>query len=146
MISFSVTFSNVLLMLLYLLPGFFMCKVKKVKPDHLSSISVILLYICGFALYVNALSYLDPSPELFRKMGLFLLFSLGGETLLMLLILLVLGKKRRQEFGLRMLSIATVMGNVWRSSPWADRMRRTRWGTARYSPACAFCARRCRWP
>ena len=112
MISFSVTFSNVLLMLLYLLPGFFMCKVKKVKPDHLSSISVILLYICGFALYVNALSYLDPSPELFRKMGLFLLFSLGGEILLMLLILLVLGKKRRQEFGLRMLSIATVMGNV----------------------------------
>ena len=112
MISFSVTFSNVLLMLLYLLPGFFMCKVKKVKPDHLSSISVILLYICGFALYVNALSYLDPSPELFRKMGLFLLFSLAGEVLLMLLILLVIGKKRRKEFGLRMLSIATVMGNV----------------------------------
>jgi predicted permease len=112
MISFSVTFSNVLLMLLYLLPGFFMCKAKKVRPDHLSSISVILLYICGFALYVNALSYLDPSPELFRKMGLFLLFSLGGEILLMLLVLLALGKKRRQEFSLRMLSIATVMGNV----------------------------------
>ena len=66
MISFSVTFSNVLLMLLYLLPGFFLCKARKVRPDHLSSISVILLYICGFALYVNALSYLDPSPELFR--------------------------------------------------------------------------------
>ena len=112
MISFSVTFSNVLLMLLYLLPGFFLCKVQKLKADHLSSISVILLYICGFALYVNALSYLDPSPELFRKMGLFLLFSLGGETLLMLLILLILGKKRRQEFGLRMMSVATVMGNV----------------------------------
>ena len=45
MIPFTVTFSNVLLMLLYLLPGFFMCKVRKVKPDHLSSISVILLYI-----------------------------------------------------------------------------------------------------
>ena len=112
MISFSVTFSNVLLMLLYLLPGFFLCKARKVRPDHLSSISVILLYICGFALYVNALSYLDPSPELFRKMGLFLLFSLAGETLLMLLILLVIGKNRRKEFGLRMLSIATVMGNV----------------------------------
>ncbi len=112
MISFSVTFSNVLLMLLYLLPGFFLCKTKKVRPDHLSSISVVLLYICGFALYVNALSYLDPSPELFRNMGLFLLFSLAGEILLMLLILLVIGKKRRKEFGLRMLSIATVMGNV----------------------------------
>ena len=80
MTPFSVTFGNVLLMLLYLLPGFFMCKVKKIKPDHLSSVSVILLYICGFGLYVNALSYLDPSPELFAKMGLFLLIALAGET------------------------------------------------------------------
>jgi hypothetical protein len=80
MTPFSVTFGNVLLMLLYLLPGFFMCKIKKIKPDHLSSVSVILLYICGFGLYVNALSHLDPSPELFAKMGLFLLIALAGET------------------------------------------------------------------
>ena len=112
MVSFSVTFGNVLLMLLYLLPGFLMCKVKKIRPDHLSSISVILLYICGFALYVNALYGLDPSPELFVKMGLFLLISLLCETALMLLILLPLGRNRRKEFTLRMLSIATVMGNV----------------------------------
>ena len=112
MTPFSVTFGNVLLMLLYLLPGFFMCKVKKIKPDHLSSVSVILLYICGFGLYVNALSYLDPSPELFARMGLFLLIALAGETALMLLILLVLGREKRKEFALRMLSIATVMGNV----------------------------------
>ena len=112
MTPFSVTFGNVLLILLYLLPGFFMCKVKKIKPDHLSSVSVILLYICGFGLYVNALSYLDPSPELFAKMGLFLLIALAGETALMLLILLVLGREKRKEFALRMLSIATVMGNV----------------------------------
>ena len=112
MVSFSVTFSNVLLMLLYLLPGFFMCKVRKIRPDHMSSVSVILLYICGFALYVNALYALDPSPQLFAKMGLFLLISLACETAMMLLILLLLGKNRRKEFGLRMLSIASVMGNV----------------------------------
>jgi len=111
MVGFSVTFSNVLLMLLYLAPGFLLCKSKKVRPDHLSSISVILLYICGFCLYVNALYDLDPSPDLFRKMGLFLLFSLGGEFALMFLILLFLGK-RKKEFRLRMMSIACVMGNV----------------------------------
>ena len=61
---------------------------------------------------MNALSYLDPSPELFAKMGLFLLIALAGETALMLLILLVLGREKRKEFALRMLSIATVMGNV----------------------------------
>ena len=112
MVSFSVTFSNVLLMLLYLLPGFFLCKAGKIKPDHLSSASVILLYICGFGLYVDAISGLDPSPELFTRMGLFLVFSLAGETALMLLILLIAGPKRRKDFSVRMLSIASVMGNV----------------------------------
>ena len=112
MVSFSVTFGNVLLMLLYLLPGYFLCRVKKIQPGHLSSASVILLYICGFGLYVNALSGLDPSPELFTKMGLFLAFSLIGEIAMMLLLLLIMGKNRRQEFGMRMLSIASVMGNV----------------------------------
>ena len=111
MAGLSVTFSNVLLMLLYLVPGYLMCKCKKIKPDHLSTVSVILLYICGFFLYVNALYSLEPSPELFRKMGLFLLFSLGGEFALMFLILLLTGK-RKKEFALRMMSIACVMGNV----------------------------------
>ena len=111
-VSFEVTFSNVALMLLYLLPGFFMCKARKIKPEHLSSVSVILLYICAFGLYLNAITALDPSPDLFAKMGAFLLYSLAGQVAMMLLLLLVMGKKRRKDFGMRMLSIASVMGNV----------------------------------
>ncbi len=111
MVSFTVTFGNVLLMLLYLLPGFLLCKSKKVKPEHLSTPSVILLYVCGPGMFLNALIDLDVSPEQTARMGLFILFSLLGETALMLLILLLLGKRRR-EFGFRMLSIASVMGNV----------------------------------
>ena len=111
MVSFSVTLSNVLLTLMYLLPGFALCKFGKVKHEHLSSLSVILLYICGFCLYVNALYDLEPTPELFTKMGLFLLISLAAEFALMAILLLLLGK-RRKEFRLRMLSIACVMGNV----------------------------------
>ncbi len=111
MVSFTVTFSNVLLMLLYLLPGFLLCKCKKVRPEHLSTPSVILLYVCGPGLFLNALVSLDVSPEQTARMGLFILFSLAGETALMLLILLLLGK-RRKEFSLRMMSIASVMGNV----------------------------------
>ena len=112
MVSFSVTFSNVLLMLLYMLPGFIMCKAKKIRPEHQSSLSVVLLYICALGLYLHALTELDPSPELFTKMGLFLVFSLGCETALMLLLLLLMGKEKRKDFGMRMLSIASVMGNV----------------------------------
>lgn len=111
MATFNVTFSNVFLTLLYLFPGFLLCKCRKVRVDHLSSISVILLYVCGPGMFLNALTALDYSPELTARMGLFLVFSLIGETALMLLILLLLGKKKK-EFGYRMLSIASVMGNV----------------------------------
>ncbi len=111
MVSFTVTLSNVLLTLMYLLPGFALCKFGKVKHEHLSSLSVILLYICGFCLYVNALYGLEPTAELFTRMGLFLLISLAAEFALMAILLLLLGK-RRKEFRLRMLSIACVMGNV----------------------------------
>lgn len=112
MTGFTVTFSNVLLALLYLLPGFLLCKFRKVKAEHLSTVSVILLYVCGPGMFLNALISLDFSVELLKRMGWFLVFSLGGEIALMLLILLLLGKKRRKEFSLRMLSIACVMGNT----------------------------------
>jgi len=112
MATFSITFSNVLLTLLYLFPGFLLCRFRKVSASHLSSVSVILLYVCGPGMFLNALVSLDPSPELTGKMGLFLLFALAGELALMLIILLLLGKKRRQDFSMRMLSIASVMGNV----------------------------------
>ena len=112
MTGFTVTFSNVLLALLYLLPGFLLCKFRKVKAEHLITVSVILLYVCGPGMFLNALISLDFSVELLKRMGWFLVFSLGGEIALMLLILLLLGKKRRKEFTLRMLSIACVMGNT----------------------------------
>ena len=111
MASFDVTFSNVLKTLLYLLPGFLLCRFRKVRAEHLSSVSVILLYVCGPGMFLNALTALDYSPELTARMGLFLVFALFGETALMLLILSLLGKKKK-EFGFRMLSIAAVMGNV----------------------------------
>ncbi len=112
MVSFTVTFGNVLLMLLYLLPGFFMCKAKKIRPEHLSSVSVILLYICAFGLYLSSITELDPSPELFAKMGLFFLFSMTAQIAMILLLLLLMGKEKRKDFRMRMLSIASALGNV----------------------------------
>ena len=111
MTSFSVTFSNVLLALLYLLPGFLLCKFRMVRPDHLSTTSVILLYVCSPCMFINALLAPDPSPDLPGKMGLFILISLIGEVAMMLILRLFCGK-RKQDFNLRMLSVASVMGNV----------------------------------
>ena len=111
MASFSVTFSNVLLALLYMLPGFLLCKTKKVRPEHLSTTSVLLLYVCGPGMMINALIAPDPSPGLIGRMGLFFLFSFVGEIALMFLIRLFC-RRKKQDFSLRMLSVASVMGNV----------------------------------
>ncbi len=111
MSGFSVTFSNVLLTLLYLLPGYLLCRFRKVRAEHLSIVSTILLYICGPCIFLNSLLSMDPSPGLTGRMFLFLLLSFSAE-LLMLLLLYALSGKRRGEFRWRMLAIAGVSGNV----------------------------------
>ena len=111
MTSFSVTFSNVLLALLFMLPGFLICKCKKVNPDHMGTTSVILLYICSPCMFINALLAPEPSPDLPGKMALFILISFIGEIAMMLILRLIC-RRRQQDFSLRMLSVASVMGNV----------------------------------
>ena len=111
MVSFSVTFSNVLLSLLYLLPGVLLYRSRLVRPEHMSSVRAILLYVCGPGMFLNALVSLEPSPELSRSMALFFGVTLAAMILFMLLLLPVV-RRRRGEFRYRILTIASVMGNV----------------------------------
>ena len=111
MTGFDVTFSNVLLTLVYLLPGFLLYKGGKVRPEHMSSVSAILLYICGPCMFLNALTNLDASVVLSVRMLLFLLISFFAE-LALLLVLYALAGRRRGEFRWRMLAIASVSGNT----------------------------------
>ena len=111
MALFSVTFSNVLLTLLYLIPGYILSKCGKVRSDHMGSVSTILLFICAPGMFLNALIDLEPSRELTLRMFLFLGVTLVTETLFLLLTFLLLGKKR-ESFSHRMMALASVMGNV----------------------------------
>ena len=111
MASFSVTFSNVLLTLLYLLPGFLLCRFRKVNPEHLGSFGTILLFVCGPCLFLNSLTALDPSPELTGKMLQCLVLSLLAE-LIVLLLLYALAGKRRAAFRWRLLALAGASGHA----------------------------------
>ena len=111
MSSFSVTFENVLLALLYLLPGYLLCRFRKVQAQQLSIVSVILLYICAPCMFVNALLPLTTAAELNLSMGLFFAVSLLVQILFMLVLKLVF-RRRQGEFRFRMLNAASVMGNV----------------------------------
>ncbi len=111
MSAFSVTLGNVLLTLLYMSAGFLLSKAKKVIPDHMSSISSILLYICGPCMFLDTIVNMDYSPSQTVSMLLFLVITLAVMGLVLLLIFLLLGR-RRKDFAFRMMAIASVMGNV----------------------------------
>ena len=109
--TFSVTFGNVLLTLLYLVPGYLLCRARMVRPEHMSSVSTILLYICGPCMFLNSLTRMEFSRLLSLRMLQFFLVTLLTMSVFLVLLFLLLGKRRRDFTG-RILSLATMMGNV----------------------------------
>lgn len=111
MSTFSVTLSNVALVLIYLLAGFGLSRIGKVRTDHMSSVSAILLYICAPCMFIDALISLEYSAELGLRMLGFFVFTLLSQIVFLLLLFLVFGRKRK-EFAWRIAALASVMGNV----------------------------------
>ena len=102
---------NVLMCLFYCVPGYIIAKMKKTNPDHLSTVSAILIYIGTPFLEVSSFLALDFSMALLGRMALFFVVTLllqAGFTGLMALIL----RKRLNEAKYRILSSVSAMGNV----------------------------------
>ena len=87
---FQTAFLNVLLSLLYMLPGYIFCKIKKVQPDHLSTMSYFLIYFCSPCMVISSFMGLDKSTENLIYMGLFFAFSLAVQLLFFLILYLFL--------------------------------------------------------
>lgn len=109
--SFEVTFSNVLLTLLYIIPGFIACKVKKASADHLSTLSTILVYICSPCMIISSFMSLEFSTENLINMGLFFVIVLVLQILFMM-IPFFLFRKKYEDSKYRILTIGSVFGNV----------------------------------
>ena len=109
---FSIALSNVLVTLFYLLPGFVLRKMGKAKPEHLPTLSAILVYIGTPFLEISAFMNMEFSWTDVGNMGIFFLATFAAQCLFMLAVRLILGKRR---FGIpknRLLAIGSVMGNV----------------------------------
>ncbi len=109
--SFQITFTNVVIMLLYILPGYLLCKLKKAKAEHLSSISAVLVYGCTPCLIVSSFSALDFSWQMLGNMGLFFAVTLVLQLLFMGILWLVLHRKF-DDARYRVFTVASAMGNV----------------------------------
>ncbi len=109
---FSIALSNVLVTLFYLLPGFVLRKMGKAKPEHLPTLSAILVYVGTPFLEISAFMNMEFSWTDVGNMGIFFAATFAAQCLFMLLVRVILGKRRFEIPKNRLLAIGGVMGNV----------------------------------
>lgn len=107
----AVAFSNVLLTLLYIVPGFICCKTKIAKAEHLSTLSAILVYVCSPCMVVYSFMETERSWQMIGQIMLFFVVSLGIQTALTFL-LYALFRKRFHNVKYRMLTVSFGLGNA----------------------------------
>ena len=108
--GFEVALTNVLITLLYIVPGFLLGRFKKGSAEHLPTLSAVLIYVSGPCMIVNALMKMEFSLPGLGNMGLFLLVSLVAQAAFMLILFAIFGKNADAKR--RVFAIASVMGNV----------------------------------
>ena len=75
--SFTVTLTTFAMMLLYAIPGFLMIKGKLLKPDSISVLATLLLYLCSPFQTLYAMQQIEYSPYMLKYLGIALLLGLG---------------------------------------------------------------------
>ena len=109
--GFQITFSNVLLTLIYIIPGYIICKIKKATAEHLSTLSSVLVYILSPCMIVSSFISLDYSTQNLINMGLFFVTVLVLQIVFMAVLFLIF-RKKYQDSKYRILTIGSVLGNV----------------------------------
>jgi len=109
--TFQIAVTNVLVTLLYIVPGYLLCKTKKGAADHLPTLSAVLVYVCSPCMIVSSFLSLEYSSENLMNMALFFLISFLLQVAFMGLVYFIFRKKMK-DAKYRILTIASVMGNV----------------------------------
>ena len=109
--AFGIAFSNVLLTLLYIIPGFLCCKTKIAKADHLSTLSAILMYVCSPCMIVSSFMETGRSLQNIGRIMLFFVMALIIQTVLTF-ILYGLFRRKFDDVKYRMLTVSFGLGNA----------------------------------
>ncbi len=108
---FSLLFSTVFVLIIYMAIGFILVKAGKASLGHIKSITGLLIYVLGPAMILNSFLQLEFSWEAFAKIGIYFFLSLLAQLLFFLLIFLFLGRKY-SDSKYRILTVGSVLGNV----------------------------------
>ena len=109
--GFGIAFSNVLLTLLYIIPGYICYKTKIAKAEHLSTLSAILIYVCSPCMVVNSFMETARNWHNIGQIMLFFLVSLAIETVLTF-VLYIIFRNKFDDVKYRMLTVSFGLGNA----------------------------------
>lgn len=107
----QVAFTNVLVTLLYIIPGFVCCKAKVAKPQHLSTLSAILVYVCSPCMVVWSFMDTERSLKMIGQIMLFFVVSLAIQAVLTFILYGVF-RKKFHDVKYRMLTVSFGLGNA----------------------------------
>jgi predicted permease len=107
---FTIAFSNVLVTLLYILPGYLVCRFRRATAEHLPTLSGLLIYVFSPCMLITSLLKMEFSLGQLGNMGLFLFVSLLLQAAFMLILFGLF--RHREGAKYRIFAIASVMGNV----------------------------------
>ncbi len=107
----QVAFENVLVTLLYIIPGFVCCKTGIAKAEHLSTLSAILVYVCSPCMVVYSFMEIERSTRMIEQIMLFFVISLVIQTVLTF-VLYGIFRKKFHDVKYRMLTVSFGLGNA----------------------------------
>lgn len=109
--GFGIAFSNVLLTLLYIIPGFICCKTKIAKAEHLSTLSAILMYVCSPCMIISSFLETERSLQNIGNIMMFFVVALIIQTVLTF-VLYGIFRKKFEDVKYRMLTVSFGLGNA----------------------------------
>ncbi len=109
--AFFIALTNVLVTLGCIVPGYLLRKFCKASETHLPTLSAILVYIGTPFLEFSSFISLKYEPGHLASMAVFFAVSLAAQLAFCLIFYAAAGKKRRQ-LEVRVINVASVLGNV----------------------------------
>lgn len=104
-------FTNVALLMIYMMIGFVLCKSRKAEVSHAKSMSSLLIYVLAPSMVINSFLQLEYSKENFQSIIKCFFITLAAQLIFMGIIYAVLHKKYGQA-KYRILTVGSVLGNV----------------------------------
>ena len=107
-----VAFTNVLLTLIYIIPGFISRKTNITKAEHLPSISAILVYVCSPCMIVSSFLDTERSWGNIGQIMLFFVISLAIQAVLTFILYGIFQKKFDDAIYQRIIDINTKVAEI----------------------------------